>query len=281
MSDEDHPELFWALRGAGANFGVATSLEYRLHPVSDVVGGVVAHPFEAARDVLRFFREFTVEVPDALYAFGGLGHAPDGSGTRIALVVVGHSGDPDAAESDLRPLLEFGSPIVTQVGRMPYPAINAMLDAGFPPGSLNYWKSSFLSDLGDEAIDTMIETFQACPSPMTGVALEHFHGAATRVDVSATAVPHREPGYNFLLTSIWTDPAETDRNVEWSREVYKAMQPHFVDRRYVNYLDADDGSATLASGLRRQRRPPGDPQGEVRPSQRVPSEPEHPTVPAK
>ena len=239
-SADDHQDLYWALRGAGANFGVATSLEYRLHPLSQIVGGVVAHPFEAAKDFLSFYREFTTDLPDEVYTFGGLGHAPDGSGAPIAVAVVGHAGDETTAEADLKPLLAFGSPLIAQVEPMPYPAINTMFDEAYPMGSLNYWKSSFLRELDDRAIDTMIETFASCPSPMSGVAVEHFHGAATRVDVTETAVPHREPGFNLLLTSVWADPAATEPNVTWSRETYAALEPSFADRRYVNYLSEDD-----------------------------------------
>jgi FAD/FMN-containing dehydrogenase len=242
-SAEDDPDLFWALRGAGANFGVATSLEYRLHPVAQVVGGLVAHPFDDAKALLEFFRGFTASVPDEVYSFGGLVHAPDGSGAPIAVVAVGHCGDETTAMADLQPLLEFGRPLIAQIGPMPYPAINTMLDEGFPAGSLNYWKSSFLRDLDDRAIDTLIGSFADCPSPMSGVVMEHFHGEATRVGVGDTAVPHREPGYNLLLTSLWTDPDETERNVAWSREVYAALEPSFADRRYVNYLSEDDADA--------------------------------------
>ncbi len=244
---ESEPDLFWAMRGAGANFGVATALTYRLHPVDRIVGGLVVHPFGAARDLLRFFRGFAARAPDALYTFGGLLHAPDGSGTPVAAVVVGHSGDEASAEADLRPLLEFGDPILTQVGPMPYPDINTMLDAAFPSGSLNHWKSSFLRQLDDAAIDTMIEMFPACPSPMSGIAMEHFHGEATRVPVGDTAVPHREEGFNFLLTSLWTDPSASDANVAWTKEVYAAMRPHLADRRYVNYLDRDDADASATA----------------------------------
>jgi hypothetical protein len=207
------------------------------------VGGIVAYPFEASRDFLGFFRRFTAELPDEVYTFGGLVHAPDGSGAPIAVMAVGHAGDEAAAEADLKPLLDFGSPLLAQVGPMPYPAINTMLDEGFPAGSLNYWKSSFLRELKDEMIDTLIESFRACPSPMSGIVIEHFHGAATRVGVTETAVPHREPGYNLLLTSLWTYPAETDRNVAWSRETYAALEPYFAARRYVNYLSEDDADA--------------------------------------
>jgi len=243
--DEEHdPDLFWALRGAGANFGVATSLTYRLHPVDQIVGGVVVHPFDQARDFLRFFRDFTGDVADELYTFGGLVHAPDGSGVPVAVAVVGHCGEESSAQADLKPLLEFGAPLLVQVGPMPYPAVNTMLDEGFPQGSLNYWKSSFLRSLDDPAIDTMIETFGSCPSPMSGMVMEHFHGQATRVPVEETAVPHREEGYNFLLTSLWADAATSNANIAWTRDVYGAMQPYLADRRYVNYLDGDDEQAT-------------------------------------
>ncbi|HXF73740.1 MAG TPA: FAD-binding oxidoreductase [Actinomycetota bacterium] len=244
---ETEPDLFWAMRGAGANFGVATALEYRLHPVDRIVGGLVVHPFGAARDLLRFFRDFAAQAPDALYLFGGLLHAPDGSGTPVAAVVVGHSGDEASAEADLEPLLGFGDPLLVQVGPMPYPRINAMLDEGFPTGSLNHWKSSFLRRLEDAAIDTMIEAFPACPSPMSGLVMEHFHGEATRVPVEATAVPHREEGFNFLLTSLWSDPSTTDANVAWTKDVYAAMRPYLAERRYVNYLDRDDAEASVTA----------------------------------
>src|SRR5262249_11114873 len=132
------------------------------------------------------------------------------------------------------------SPAMVQIGPMPYPAINSMLDAGYPKGSLNYWKSSFFRELSDDALGTMIDAFPDCPSPMTGLLLEYYHGAAMRVGVSDTSVQHRDPGYNLVMTSVWTDPATTDTNIDWSRGTYAALEPFFVDRRYVNYLSQDD-----------------------------------------
>jgi FAD/FMN-containing dehydrogenase len=130
---------------------------------------------------------------------------------------------------------------------MPYPEVNKMLDGGYPKGALNYWKSSFFRDLSDEAIDTMVERFAASPSPMTAIVIENFHGAVTRVPVDATAVWHREPGYNVAITSVWTDPATTDANVAWTRDLYSALEPFFESRRYVNYLGSDDPDATRAA----------------------------------
>jgi FAD/FMN-containing dehydrogenase len=247
-SAEQDPDLFWALRGAGANFGVATTMEYRLHPLAQVTGGLAAYPFDAAGEVLAFYRDFTAELPDELTVYCGLIHAPDGSGTPLAAIVVCHAGEASQAEIDLKPLLDFGSPALVQIGPMPYPAINSMLNEAYPTGSLNYWKSSFLRELSDEAIQTMIEVFPSCPSPMTGLLFEHFHGAVTRVGVADTAVQHREPGYNLVMTSVWTDPSQTDANVTWTRQTYAALEPYFLNRRYLNYMSEDDlGQAARAA----------------------------------
>jgi len=240
-SADEQPDLFWALRGGGGNFGVATWLEYELYPVGPtVIGGLVAHPFAAARDVLRFYRDFTAKLPDDLTAFAGLLHAPDGSGTKLAGIIVCHAGTLDAGATAVAPVKRFGSPVMDVIGPMPYSAVNMLFDAGFPRGALNYWKSNFLGALGDAAIDTMIERFAVAPSPMSGLLLEHFHGAATRVGPTATAFPHRSVGYNFLAVGEWVDPTTTKANVAWARDAYTAMAPHFAEGRYVNYLNADE-----------------------------------------
>ncbi len=222
-SKDEQPDLFWAVRGGGGNFGVATSFEYQLHPVGPTItGGLVAHPFERARDVLRFFRDFTASLPDEMTVFGGLIHAPDGSGAKLAAMVACHCGSLAAGETAMRPLKQFGPPVMDAIGPMPYCQLNGMLDAGFPKGALNYWKSSFLARLSDDAIDTMIDCFARCPTPMGQLLLEHFHGAATRVGVGDTAFPHRADGYNLLVLSEWMDPAKTDRCIAWARKTYAA-----------------------------------------------------------
>ena len=250
-SADEHPDLFWAVRGGGGNFGVATWLEYELYPVGPAVtGGLVAHPFAAARDVLRFYRDFTASLPDELTAFAGVLHAPDGSGTKLAAIIVCHAGSLESGAAAVAPVKRFGSPVMDVVGPMPYTAVNMLFDAGFPRGALNYWKSNFLSALGDAAIDTMIERFAAAPSPMSALLLEHFHGAATRVGPTETAFPHRTVGYNFLAVGEWMEAAATSANVAWAREAYAAMAPHFASGRYVNYLNADevsDGSSVSAA----------------------------------
>jgi FAD/FMN-containing dehydrogenase len=242
VTAESDPDLFWALRGGGGNFGVATSLEYRLHPLSEVVGGLVAHPFEAARDVLRFYREFTQSVPDELTVFGGLVYAPGSSDLRLAALVVCHAGPAEQAQKDLAPLREFGQPLMVELGPMPYAVMNTLLDDGFPRGALNYWKSSFVESLDDELIDLAIERFETTPSPLNAILFEHFHGAVTRVGVSDTAVPHREVGYNLLMPSVWLEAADTEANMAWTRATFDLFSPYFAERRWLNYFSDDDGT---------------------------------------
>lgn len=241
-SADEHPDLFWALHGGGGNFGVAASFEFRLHPLQQVFGGVVAYPFEAAREALTFYREFTESVPDELSVNAGLVHAPDGSGVPLAAFLLCHAGPRERAEADLRPLLEFGSPTIAEVRLMPYTVMNTLQDEAYPRGALNYWKSSFIRSLDDEAIDAMIDGFTRCPSPMSVIALEHFHGEVTRIGVTETAVPHREPGYNFLITSVWEEPAAVDENIAWTRAAYAAMEPYLAQRRWLNYLGNDEAT---------------------------------------
>jgi FAD/FMN-containing dehydrogenase len=247
-SAADEPDLFWAVRGGGGNFGVAASFEYQLHPVGpSITGGLVAYPFDRAKDVLRFYRDFTASLPDELTAFAGLIHAPDGSGTKLAGIVLCHCGPLDGGEAATRPIKEFGSPVIDAIGPMPYCDLNAMLDAAYPSGALNYWKSSFLAQLSDEAVDRMVECFGECPTPMGSVLLEHFHGAATRVSVADTAFPHRAEGYNLVLLSEWIDHAMTDRCIAWARDTYAAIGPFAASGRYVNYLDDDDVRDAVAA----------------------------------
>jgi FAD/FMN-containing dehydrogenase len=241
VNHRENPELFWAVRGGGGNFGVATWFEYELSRVGPTVtAGLVAHPFTAARDVLRFYRDFTESLPDELTAFAGVIHAPDGSGTKLAAIIVCHAGSQASGRRAVAPVKRLGAPVMDEIGPMPYTVVNTLFDPGFPRGALNYWKSNFLRALPDEGIETIIDRFATSPSPMSGLLLEHFHGAATRVAPTDTAFPHRTPGYNLVVVSEWLDPAATSANVAWARETYDAMAPHFAAGRYTNYLGVDD-----------------------------------------
>jgi FAD/FMN-containing dehydrogenase len=247
-SADENADLFWGLRGGGGNFGVAASLEFRLHPVGPMItGGLIAYPFESARDVLRFYRDVTSSpLPDEMTVFGGLVHAPDGSGAKLAVLAVCHCGPLETAQAALEPIKSFGSPLIDTIGPRSYCELNGMLDAAYPRGALNYWKSSFLKQLDDATIASMIDCFARCPTPMGQLLLEHFHGAATRVPVNATAFPHRAVGYNAVIISEWLDKAMSARCVSWAKETFAALAPFSAEGRYVNYLGDDETGNPVA-----------------------------------
>jgi FAD/FMN-containing dehydrogenase len=244
-SADDNVDLFWAVRGGGGNFGIAASLEFNLHSVGPtIVGGIVMHPFAAARDALRLYREVADSAPDELTSFAGLLHGPDGS--KMAAIIPCYCGPLSSGDGIVKDLKTFGPPVVDTVGPMPYATINQFLDPGFPRGALNYWKSSFLAAMSDDVIDTMIDCYARVPSTMSAIAVERWQGAATRVSVGDTAFPHRAAGYNILVLSQWTNPADTERNIAWTRESYAAMRPFIASGRYVNYLDDDEAGDPAA-----------------------------------
>jgi FAD/FMN-containing dehydrogenase len=239
--EDADPDLFWALRGGGGNFGVVTSFEYRTHPIVSVLGGPVLHPLAAAPQLFSFYREFAADLPDELCTQAVFLHAPDGSGTKLCGIAVCHAGaDADRAEADVRPLRRFGSPAADMIQRMPYHAVNTGVDWLSPPGVLSYWKSAFFSELSDAAVEVMTRAFERSPSELCALVVEDFHGAVTRVPATATAYPHRAPGFNLFLIAQWSDPDRTDAGIAWARETFDALAPYMADRSYTNYLSADD-----------------------------------------
>jgi FAD/FMN-containing dehydrogenase len=247
-SEDENHDLFWGVRGGGGNFGIAASFEYRLHPVGPMItGGLVCHEFKAARDVLSLFREVTASAPDNMMLVAALLSAPDGSGTKLAAIAASHCGSLPEGETAMRRLKGFGRSVLDTIGPMTYCGLNTMLDAGYPKGALNYWKSHFLRELSDDAVATMIDAFEKCRSPMSAILLEHFHGAATRVAASDTAFPLRSAGYNMLVLSQWTSPADNEPCIDWARTSYAAMQPFVGLGRYSNYLDDDEAGDPSAA----------------------------------
>ncbi len=244
VTEESDPDLMWALRGGGGNFGIAASLQFELHSLTMVTGGLIAHPLEAAGDMLRFYRDAVASASDDLTVFAALVHAPDGSGHKIAGMVVFHTGTPEEAEAELAPFKAFGSPLVVEVGQMPYPVMNTILDDGFPKGLLNYWLSSFTTGLTDNLIDTAIERFASIPSHST-ILFEHFHGAVCRIPVESTAVPHRQEGWNLLLPTVWHDQADNEANITWTKDTHAAFSENLTERRWLNYLGDDQGADAI------------------------------------
>ena len=247
-SADQNADLFWAIRGGGGNFGIAASLEYQLHEVGPTItGGVVAHPLPRALDVLRFFRDTCASLPDEAMLVAALQTAPDGSNAKIAAIVGGHCGSLQQGEAAFRPLKTFGPPVMDLIGPMPYATLNGMIDPAFPKGALNYWKAQFLTDLSDDAIRALIAGYEQCPSPMSHIIIEHFHGAAARVPVAATACTSRVSGFNVVIISQWTDARESERGIRWARETFASLTPYLAPTRYLNYLedDAPDAAAVV------------------------------------
>ena len=237
-STDANPDLFWAVRGAGHNFGVVTSFEYRLHPVSTVLGGMVIHPFERAGDVLRFHQEFTATAPDDVTSGAGILTAPDG--TLVSAIIACYSGPPDEGERVLEPLRAFGPPLADTFAPIPYVAMQTILDGAFPHGRQNYWKSGLTSQVSDTVIDTLVRHAKEIPSPFSAILIAHFSGAGSRVEKQATAYYHRDLVYDVLMVSSWVDPAESDRNIEWTRACYQAVEPFLSRGVYVNDMSGDE-----------------------------------------
>jgi FAD/FMN-containing dehydrogenase len=242
VSADEHADLYWAIRGGSGNFGVVTSFTYRLHEVGPVLAGGVSYPFERARDALRFYHEFASTCPDELTTIGSLWTGDDGQpGVSVGACYVG---DLAAGERAVRPLLEFGPPLGGEIQPMAYCALQSSSDASFPDGRQHYWKSAWLTDLSDGAIEVMLHFLATKPSPRTGISLQQVHGAAARVDPAATAFAHRGGNrYDFLILSQWDDPADSEKNIRWARDCFDAMQPFLERGVYVNDLNdlGDEG----------------------------------------
>jgi FAD/FMN-containing dehydrogenase len=233
-SEEENPDLLWGLRGGGGNFGVVTKFQYRLHPLQPMLGGLLIHPVDKAREVLRFYREATQELPDELIVYAAMLTAPDGN--VVSAMVAGYMGDPAKGEKALAPIRAFGPPLADTVSVVPYVQHQSMFDDAYPRGQFHYWKSGFMKSLSDEAIGALVEQFHRRPTPLTHFVLEHMHGAASRVPETATAFPHRFVHYNLGGFSIWDDRKDEDAGSEWVAGFWQAVKPYLSGRVYVNYL---------------------------------------------
>jgi FAD/FMN-containing dehydrogenase len=234
----ENEDLFWGVRGAGANFGVVTSLEYRLHPVAPVLAGMLLYDMSKAKDVLRFYGEVSRGAPDELGTALGMLSAPDGN--PVVGIVVVYCSAVDQGVKILKPLRSFDAPLADLIRPMSYVEAQSMLDASYPQGFFHYWKSGFLRELSDGAMETMISFVRSKPTPGCQVFLEHLHGAARRVPSTETAFGNRDIEYNFMILTMSPDPAGAEKNTHWARDFWTAMQPYLSGRVYVNYLGAEE-----------------------------------------
>jgi hypothetical protein len=240
-----HPDLFWALRGGGGNFGVVVSFTFRLHPVHTVLGGMLLFPRERAAELIRVYRQFVESAPEALTAYAGLLCAPDG--TPVVGIIVCYCGDLAEGERVIQPLRDFGTPLLDTIQPMPFPQMQCLLDGAFPAGNQNYWKGLFLRDLNDAAIDTIIAHANQATSPLSAVVIEYYAGAASRVPVSETAFAPRNETYDIGILAQWSDPAESAQQIAWTRGLAAALEPFGSGAYLLNFLAADDDNRVRAA----------------------------------
>ena len=239
----ENPELFWAVRGGGGNFGVVTSFEFQLHPVGpNVLGGMVLYPLEQAREVLHFYRDYAEKTPEDLTAFAALMTQPDGN--PVVAILVGWFGSLEEGLEQLKPLRQFGQPLADTVKQMSYCQLQSMLDDGAPFGWCRYWKTGYFKEISDKLIETVLDYAQRKTSPLTAMFFSHLHGAVARVSPEATAFGLRESQWDFDISTQWTEPTEADQHIAWTRDFWKAIEP-FSQGVYVNYLDSDEGNSRV------------------------------------
>lgn len=243
---DSHPDLFWGLRGGGGNFGIVTSFLFRAHPVTTVLGGLVVYPRAVAGEFLRHYREVMATAPDELTAYAGLISTPDGA--PATAVVLCYSGDDLAVgERLVQPLRSFGTPLMDAVQPMPFLAMQSILDGAFPDRAHNYWKSTFLTALSDEAIDLIVAYGNRAESPLSGVVVECYGGAYSRIGATDTAYGQRSSVFNLGITAQWTDAADGDRHVAWARAAWEAMQPHSSGGGFLNFIDNEPADVIRAA----------------------------------
>jgi FAD/FMN-containing dehydrogenase len=243
-SKRDHPELFWALRGGGGNFGVVTRMDFRLFPLSHVFGGELVYDFDDALALGRVYRDLMADAPDELQAY--LSYAIGRDGAKTASVVLCHCGPREAGEAVLARFHRFRRPVSEQAGWIPYLRMQQHWDEAFPSGLLRFWKSSFLTSISDDALRVCQEAIARQTLPNCHIDTEPMGGAIARVAPDATAFADRDAASTLLIASGWADPRESDARIAWAREAWSAAQPYAKASAYVNYLDQGDEDRTEA-----------------------------------
>jgi len=245
---KEHPDLFWALRGGGGNFGVVTLFEFRLHKVGpDVLAGLIVFPADEARSVLRKYRDFVDTMPDDLSVWAVLRKAPplpflppSVHGTDVLVLPVFYAGDPAQGQALLAPVQAFGTPLGTHIGVMPYTAWQKMFDPLLGPGARNYWKSHNFARLPDEAIDAMVDYAARLPSPLTDIFIGLIGGQASRVAPDAMAYHPRDARFVMNVHARWERPDEDQACIAWARDFFRATEPFAAGSVYVNFLTEEE-----------------------------------------
>jgi hypothetical protein len=216
-----------------------------------VTGGMVAHPLDRGREVLRFYREFCASNPDEVNTICAFLTTPEAM--KVVAIAACHCGSIEEGEQALRPLKEFGPPVLDQIGPLPYVALQSALDASFPRGRRYYAKSTFIRHIDDGLIDRMVESFAKVPSPHTAFVLQQLGNAANRVAPDATAFAHRDARWDGVVFSGWDDPAQDVEQITWSREVYASWRPFSTGGQYSNAGAESEGEVRSSYGAAYER----------------------------
>ncbi len=242
-SAEENEDLFWGLRGGGGNFGVVTSFEFQAHPVSMIYGGPIFWPIHKAEEAMRMYRDFIADAPEDVYAFFAYHIVAPGPpfpehihNQDICAVVCCVLGDMAEAEAAVKPLLEFGPPVFSHVGPMPFPMLQTLFDGLFPPGLQWYWKGDFVTELSDEAIRLNVKYGSQLPNYLSGTHIYPIDGAPQRLGKHETAFSYRDANFSQVFVAVDTDPANNERNIAWARAYWEALHPHSAGGAYVNFM---------------------------------------------
>jgi len=247
-SETDNPDLFWGIRGGGGNFGIVTSFKFRLHKVGpEVFAGLVVHPLDAARDVLRFYRDFMKTTPPEFTCWFVLRKAPplpflpsEWHGKEILALALFHGGAAKDGERIAKALRAFGKPIGEHVGPMPYTAWQTVLDPLLAPGMRNYWKSHDFKEVSDGLIDALIAHARRVPDPQTEIAMAFLGEGVTKVSKEATAYTHRDAAFVMNVHTRWDNPANDATCIAWARELFQAAAPFATGGAYVNFMTQEE-----------------------------------------
>lgn len=238
VDENNHPDLFWAIRGGGGNFGIVSKFRYQLHSFGpNVVSGMILYPMDQAKAVIQFYREYARTMPDELMAYSGFTVTPDG--VPVTLVLPAWLGDLKDADKHLAPLRAFGTPLADMITEMPYTALQSILDPAVPAGIRRYWKSGYFTDLTDELLDIVLKHVATRPSPLSAFLFFHMRGAVARTPTEATAFGNRRDQWDSDIISQWLDPADDEKNITWARNFWKEIEP-LTNGVYVNHLGSDD-----------------------------------------
>ena len=243
VSSHENQDLYWGLRGGGGNFGIVTEFEYRLHQIGPVLAGTVYYPADKVREILRFYRDYIAAIPDELttmFAYMAASGTPSLSklpvGSPAAAIHVCYAGSVEAGKKILQPLREVGPPLEDAVRIMPYVNLQTMLDSGAPPNQYNFWKSSYLKNLSDEAIEVLAAHCDAITSPLSQVHLQHLEGQVRRVGEDEMAFSHRAVLCALNIVTKWVDLRESEKHIQWTRDFEASMRPFSTGGVYVNFL---------------------------------------------